>query len=493
MNNVNDPLARRRAALLLHPTSLPGGVGNGDLGPEAYRFVDFLAAAGITAWQTLPLGPTHEDGSPYQALSVHAGSPRLISLDLLAQQGYLEPAGSIQLDPLAYRLRRLAEARKTFHARASDEEQGAYEAFCREQAHWLEDYVFYQGIRESQGQQPWWLWPQPLRDREPGALEEAKERLADRVDQYCFEQFCFFRQWHALKAYANERGILLFGDMPIFVAHDSAEVWAKRHYFALQPDGQPRVIAGVPPDYFSETGQRWGNPHYDWAAMSENGFAWWVERMRTQLELFDWVRVDHFRGFEAYWEIPADAATAIDGHWVKAPGDALFGRLREVFGTLPLVAEDLGLITPEVDALRRRWHLPGMKVLQFAFEGGPDNPYLPHNHEQDGVVYTGTHDNNTSLGWFQGLSPELQRHVVEYLGHPSEPMPWPLIRTALASVAAVTVLPMQDALALGGEHRMNKPGTTEGNWTWRFTWAQVPLDLAQRLQRMIGLYGRAPD
>ncbi|MFZ5595140.1 MAG: 4-alpha-glucanotransferase [Pseudomonadota bacterium] len=484
-----DVLDRRRAGILLHPTSLPSGV----LGPDAFRFIDFMLASGLSVWQTLPLGPTHDDGSPYQCLSVHAGDTRLISLELLAEQGWLSPEAALvdDADMMIYRRAQLEEARHGFAQYASAEERAEFAAFTVSQAHWLDDFALYQSLRREQGGYSWVDWPAPLRDRAPQALRDARTRLADAIEQARFEQFLFFRQWQSLKRHANARGILLFGDMPIFVAHDSADVWAHRDHFMLDEQGRTQVVAGVPPDYFSATGQRWGNPHYQWRHMQDDGFRWWMERMVTQLALFDLVRVDHFRGFDAYWEIPAHSHTAVDGRWVKAPGDELFDTLRKTFDPLPLVAEDLGIITPEVEALRKKYRLPGMKILQFAFEGGPGNPYLSHNHMPNGVVYTGTHDNNTTVGWFEDLPHAAQEHVLEYLGHPREPMPWPLMRCAFASVARLAVIPMQDALALDGEHRMNLPGTTEGNWRWRFAWEQIPGDLSSRLRRMVEMYGRA--
>lgn len=475
----------RRAGLLLHPTSLPGPQPRGDLGREAHNFIDFLAAAGMGVWQMLPLGPTHEDLSPYQCTSVHAGDPQLISLAALVDDGWLDAKDARRSSEEA-----LAIAHVIFREQADSEARQAFDAFRNTHAAWLPDFALYQALREAQGGRSWTDWPAPLRDRDPAALKAARHELAGRIEGVAFEQFLFFRQWQALRAHARAAGIRLFGDMPIFVAHDSAEVWAHREYFLLDDEGRPTVVAGVPPDYFSETGQRWGNPLYDWARMQADGFAWWVERLRTQRELFDLIRIDHFRGFEAYWEIPAEAETAIDGRWVHAPGRALFARLREVFGELPLVAEDLGTITPEVEALRREFGLPGMKILQFAFGGGADNPYLPHWHERLSVVYTGTHDNDTTLGWYASVPAEVQAHVQAYLGHPGEAMPWPLIRAALASVAALAVVPMQDVLALDSAHRMNRPGEAEGNWRWRFEWKMVPGDLAKRLHGLNALYGR---
>jgi 4-alpha-glucanotransferase len=329
-----------------------------------------------------------------------------------------------------------------------------------------------------------------LRDRKPQALTQARTRLAACIDSIVFEQFLFFRQWGWLREHAAARDIKLFGDMPIFVAHDSAEVWARPQDFDLHPDGSPRVVAGVPPDYFSATGQRWGNPLYRWPQMEAEGFRFWLDRIRTQLRLFDLIRIDHFRGFEAYWEIPATEEFAIHGRWVKALGDELFERLHQRFGNLPLIAEDLGVITPEVEALRRKYRFPGMKILQFAFDGGASNPYLPFHHDRDAVVYTGTHDNDTSLGWYLSLDPAGQRYVDEFLGHSAEPMPWPLVRAALSSRATLAVLPMQDLLELDGVHRMNVPGTAAGNWTWRFAWDMVPEGLSQKVRRMVEIYGR---
>ena len=481
----------RRAGILLHVTSLPGGVGNGDLGAEAYRFVEFLAASRVTVWQVLPLGPTHGDGSPYQCLSVHAGNPLLINLEWLQGRGWLEPPEMESADDSgAYRRRCLQRAYQGFLALASEAEQQELEEFSSRHADWLDDFSLYMALRHEQGEQEWSCWPEPLRDRRPEALEQARKRLADEIDSIRFQQYLFFRQWQELRDYARRLGVLLFGDMPIFVAHDSAEVWAHRKYFSVDEHGRAERVAGVPPDYFSATGQLWGNPLYRWERMREDGFSWWIGRMRTQLELFDFVRIDHFRGFEACWEIPGNAETAMEGRWVKAPGEELLGALYDAFHTLPLVAEDLGVITPEVDALRNRFGLPGMKVLQFAFGGDATNPYLPHNHETKAVVYTGTHDNDTTLGWYAALGDAEKRHISDYLGCPSEQMPWPLIRAALASVACLAMLPLQDVLELGGEHRMNTPGTTEGNWRWRFGWDQVATDLPSRLSHLVRLYGR---
>lgn len=488
---MDSPFDRRRAGLLLHPTSLPGGHGNGDLGPDAYRFVEFLAACGFTVWQTLPLGPTQDDLSPYSAQSVHAGNPRLIALEPLVDAGWLRADGGPGAgeDGWAYRRRRLSEARQGFQGRGG-KDFAAFEAFRHQHRHWLDDYALYQAIRAANGQRAWFDWPSELRDRQPKALTSVRQHYAETITQCQFEQFLFDRQWTTLKRYANERGILMFGDIPLFVGYDSADVWAQRDVFLLDRDGRREVVAGVPPDYFSATGQLWGNPHYAWKRMQEDDFQWWKERIRTQLTQFDLLRIDHFRGLEAYWEIPASAKTAVVGRWQLAPGDALFKALKTEFGALPLVAEDLGIITPEVEALRDAHHLPGMKVLHFAFGGGADNPYLPHNHVVNSVVYTGTHDNNTTLGWLHELDERTRTHLFNYLGGGPERMPDLLVRAAFASVARLAVTPMQDVLALGGEHRMNQPGVADGCWRWRFRWDQVGHEVAGHYRHLLELYGR---
>ena len=481
-----SPFPHRRAGILLHPTSLPGPADHGDLGPDAHRFIDFLAAAGIGVWQVLPLGPTHSDRSPYQCLSVHAGDPELISIQTLVEHGWLAADAEQTERPTALRL-----ARHGFSDNASDDQRHEYHHFKTEQADWLDTYALFVALRDAHQGQGWSQWPTTLRDRHANALQAFSDQHAGAIEQVRFEQFLFYRQWNALRAYANERHIRLFGDLPIFVAHDSADVWAQPELFLLDAQGNPEVVAGVPPDYFSATGQRWGNPLYDWPEMASDGYAWWRDRLRGQLALFDLVRIDHFRGFEAYWEIPAEADTAVDGRWMPGPGNALFEAISEDLGSpLPLVAEDLGVITHEVEQLRDRWGLPGMKILQFAFDGNPANPYLPHNHQHHSVVYTGTHDNDTSLGWYQDLDDHTRDNLHEYLGRPGEIWPWPLVRSAWASVACLSVVPMQDLLGLGSDHRMNVPGVADGNWGWRFQWDWLPEELAPRLHDMINRYGR---
>jgi len=472
--------------VLLHPTSLPDTRAHGSLGPNARRFVDFLQEAGFTVWQMLPLGPTHTDRSPYQCLSVHAGDEELINLEDLVTRGWLDAAACHGDDFRSC----LAATQERFEEVARPAERAAYHAFKTDNDYWLQDYALYQAIRKSLGNASWYHWPVPLRDREAAALRKFGKAQEKMIEQVCFTQYLFFLQWLDLRSYAHAHGVCLFGDMPIYVAYDSADVWANRELFSLDEHGALELVAGVPPDYFSATGQRWGNPLYRWDRIRETDYRWWVDRMRTQLELFDIIRLDHFRGFEKYWEIPATCETAIEGHWVEGPGTALFDRLQEEFGELPLVAEDLGIITPEVDALRLHYGLPGMKILQFAFDGGADNPYLPQHHEPLSVVYTGTHDNDTTLGWYQSLDEHTRYIVAEILQQPMDKMPWPMICTALESTARLAIIPMQDLLALGSEHRMNTPGSSTGNWQWRFDWEQVPADLAGRLHELVSLYGR---
>jgi 4-alpha-glucanotransferase len=482
-----DCLDQRRAGVLLHLTSLPGPGPCGCLGPDAHNFVELLAACGMSVWQMLPVGPTQADGSPYQTSSVHAGSPRLIALEPLLERGWLDEPP--EEDTEVAKLQALRRSWDGFRERGVEMDRQALADFKAENAYWLEDYALFRALREEQ-KRCWWEWPRTLRCRDESALERARLRLRADLAYIRYEQFLFFAQWQALREHANGAGVRLFGDMPIFVAHDSAEVWASPRDFDLREDGSPRVVAGVPPDYFSATGQRWGNPLYRWDQMQADGFRFWLDRVRTQMRLFDLVRIDHFRGFESYWEIPAEEELAVNGHWVKALGDELFERLHQRFGPLPLIAEDLGLITDAVEALRKKYRLPGMKVLQFAFSGEATNPYLPFHHDRDSIAYTGTHDNDTTLGWYLSLDDAAREYVDDYLGNPSEDMPWPLIRCALSSRSHLAILPMQDVMGLDGSHRMNLPGTIDGNWRWRFSWDQVGTELPERLRKLIKLYGR---
>ncbi len=473
---------QRRAGILLHITSLPSA----NLGDDAYKFVDFLQQAGMSIWQMLPINPTHADGSPYQCLSAHAINPRLLSHEKLKQETWFDQSGYDG----ALQSGLLASSYQQFIEKTSDDERAAFAHFNEQQAYWLDDYVLFCELRVLNNALAWFDWPESIRDREPNALAKVTAQREESLDIRRFEQFILFKQWHALKAYANERQVLLFGDMPIFVAHDSAEVWASPTLFQLDDNGQPTSVAGVPPDYFSETGQRWGNPLYDWRNHREQDFLWWQQRVQTQLALFDLIRIDHFRGFEACWEIPASCETAIDGHWVETPGDELFAKLLNVFGELPLVAEDLGIITENVTALREKYAMPGMKILHFAFGGEADNPYLPHQHSIDSITYTGTHDNDTTVGWYDNIEDHVKDHVQRYLGTTDESIAWQLMRTALSSVSEMAIVPFQDVLELGDEHRMNIPGTVDGNWTWQFSWQMVQPEFADRLRNLNELYGR---
>jgi len=493
MNATVEFFKKRRAGILLHPTSLPGGYGNGDLGKEAYHFIDFLVNCGLSVWQMLPLGPPHADLSPYQCQSVHAANPALICLDSLVEKGWLNafhlPELSCAQDALNYRYARLKEARVGFNLHASQTDKADFKIFIEKNAFWLNDYALFRALKTNSHNKAWWDWEAGLRDRKPQTLRKAQKQLAESIEQHQFEQFVFFSQWQKLKNYAHQKGVSLFGDMPIFVAGDSSDVWAQRENFLLDKKGQPSVVAGVPPDYFSATGQRWGNPHYHWDVMQADGFSWWIKRLETAQVLFDVIRIDHFRGFEACWMIPASESVATNGEWVKVPGLALFEKLEQV-NTLPLVAEDLGVITEPVIELRDRFGLPGMKILQFAFDSGSDNPYLPHNHVPNCVVYTGTHDNNTTLGWFKELPAATQQYMCEYLHTTPYEVPWNLVEAAFASVARLAMIPMQDILTADADQRMNTPGTAEGNWQWRFNWSQLPVGVSEKLKHWAKFYER---
>ena len=490
----------RSSGVLLHPTSLPGRFGIGELGAEAYAFVDFLAAAGQSWWQVLPLGPAGYGNSPYSAYSAFAGNPLMICLERLVEAGDLELAdiaGVVMAEGEAhfgfvqgFKERLLRKAARSFSANATTQRRDAFDTFCTEQAHWLDDHAIFQALRRHFKEAPWNKWPEPIRCRTQDALHQWGSELAEAIRYHKYVQFIFFEQWQILKDYANHRGIGIIGDIPIFVAYDSADVWANHQLFLLDEERLPTVVAGVPPDYFSETGQRWGNPLYRWERMAENGFSWWLDRFRANLRLADLVRIDHFRGFEACWTIEASEPTAIHGRWEKVPGEFLFHRLQQELGNeLPLIAEDLGVITPEVEKLRDDFGLPGMKILQFAF-GDADNPYLPHNLTRDCVVYTGTHDNNTTLGWWNSLFKSERSRVRDYLGHSGRDMPWDLIRLALGSVGRVCILPMQDLLELGADARMNTPGQAAGNWSWRYRPEELKPEIAERLARLTATYGR---
>jgi 4-alpha-glucanotransferase len=491
----------RASGVLLHPTSLPGPHGSGDLGAAAYHFVDWLVGAGQKLWQILPLGGIGPGNSPYMSSSAFAGNVLMIDLGELQARGWLTAAdtqpdprfaaGRIRFDVVVpFRMERLARAAERFAAQATDAERAEYTQFLAQHKDWLDDYALYMALSEQAQGRDWCDWDAPLASRERGALKAAAEQRATRVAFWRFCQWCFFRQWLNLRRYANERGVEIVGDAPIFIAYQSAEVWARPELFELDEHFRPTVVAGVPPDAFTASGQRWGNPLYRWSAHSKERFAWWVERIRRCFELVDVVRIDHFRGFAAYWEISANEPTAIHGRWLPSPGEALFKAVARALGPVPIIAEDLGIITPDVVALRKKFAYPGMRILQFAFGGGNGNPYLPHNHESDSVVYTGTHDNDTTEGWWATASEHEKQQVRDVLATDGHEIHWVMIRAACASVADTAIYPLQDVLGLGGEHRMNFPGKGEGYWEWRFEWSQVQPHHAQRLAQLCRIYRR---
>lgn len=479
-------LDRRRAGVLLHPTSLPGPGPRGVLGADARRFVDLLAAAGFSVWQTLPLGPVDQSLSPYQMKSAHAGSTDLIDPADLVSRGWL-PEAMMDADAPT----RLRACYQHFRSQASATDHAAFDLFVQQQRSWLLPYSLFEHHRRISGGQPWWEWPEAIRQRDPATMTSTLAQGRDSLRNIAFEQYLFDLQWQALREYARSRGVLLFGDLPFYLDLDSVELWWHRKLFRVDPAGRPEAVAGVPPDYFNAEGQLWGNPLYDWDAMRAEGFRWWVDRIRGQLHCFDLLRIDHFRALESYWEVPAGAATARDGRWRAAPGAELLATLAAEPGIGALVAEDLGSITPEVRALRDQFSLPRMLVLQFAFDGSPQNPYLPANHVANAVVYTGTHDNDTTMGWYTSLDAGTRARVDACLASTPGDMPGALIRAAYSSAASLAVLPMQDLLGLGSEARMNRPGTPSGNWGWRFGWEQLDTGLADRCRRLAVLSGRA--
>lgn len=502
----------RSSGILLHPTSLPGPHGIGDLGDAAYRFLDFLSETGQSLWQVLPLGPTGYGDSPYQSFSAFAGNPLLISLNRLRDKGYLSdddlsdvpdfPQDRIDYGwVIDFKTQKYKTAFANFKAAGTNSD---FESFCHLEQRWLDDFSIFMALKVHYGGGAWTNWPKALIQRDPDALEKAQQELADDILYQRFLQWIFFEQWRDLKREANERNIKIIGDIPIFVAHDSADVWGNPDLFYLDDLGNPTVVAGVPPDYFSATGQRWGNPLYRWDLMQDRGYSWWIDRFKSMLALVDIVRIDHFRGFEAYWEIPAEEETAVKGQWVKGPGADLF---RVVLASLesdelPLIAEDLGLITEEVTALRKQFNLPGMQILLFAFADDPDNDFLPHNYEKNTVVYTGTHDNETAVGWFfrtdtSGTTEdpaqlEGERNFARLYAKilVDQEVHWDLIRLALGSVADVSLVPLQDVLGLGNDARMNLPSSTSGNWQWRYLDEQLDSEVRRRLLELTTAYAR---
>jgi len=487
----------RASGILLHPTSLPGPFGIGDLGPEAYKFVDFLVAARQSLWQVLPLGPTGYGDSPYACYSAFAGNTLLISPEKLVDEGLLDSAPSLATKKQKIDFGEVHQSKEQLLRKAYERYtnttdtalRAAFETFAQQQASWLEDYARFRALKDANGGVAWNEW------------DHEREELREEVEAHMFYQFLFFRQWTALKSYCNDHGIKVVGDLPIFVAHDSADVWTNPEQFKLDKNGKPLVVAGVPPDYFSTTGQLWGNPLYNWERMQADGFKWWIERVRATLAMVDIARVDHFRGFAACWEIPGGDKTAERGQWVEAPGRELFTAIRNTLGELPIIAEDLGVITPDVVALREEFRFPGMRILQFGFGGDSKNIDLPHNYVPNVVAYTGTHDNDTTVGWFNSVAGEGSTRTAEqiererafclnYLNTKGEEIHWDFIRAVLASVADTAIVPLQDLLGLGTEARMNLPNSTEGNWAWRYDSGQLSDEIAARLRKLTELYGR---
>jgi 4-alpha-glucanotransferase len=492
----------RRAGILLHLTSLPAPYGIGSIGAPARSWVRWLGQSGCALWQFLPLGPTGFGDSPYQTLSAFAGNPLLIDIDDLAARGLLDPnqlstfdrGASDRVDYQAVAEshgRALGLAVEAFNRGKGESLRPQFEDYKQRNADWLDDYGLFMALKESHHQAAWTDWPAPLARRQPSALIQAADQHHDRIEAHRFAQFLFDEQWGSLQRTANESGVILLGDLPIFLAHDSADVWSNQSLFMLDEAGQPQVVAGVPPDFFSDDGQLWGVPVYRWERMAETGFDWWRRRVRRALSRVDRIRLDHFRGFESHWEVPAGSANARHGRWVAGPGLALFEALARDYGELPFIAEDLGVITDEVVSLRQRSGLPGMKVLQFAFGDGPDNPYLPHNYSSGFVAYTGTHDNNTSSGWFETADEQERDFCLRYLNTHGEQIAWDLIRSAWSSVAAWSIAPMQDVLGLGPQARMNVPGRPGGNWRWRLRESELTDELASRLRELNHRYGRA--
>lgn len=501
----------RSSGILLHPSSLPGPYGIGDFGHEARRFAGFLHDAGQRIWQVLPLNPTGYGDSPYQSFSAFAGNPLLISLDELRDCGYLLrvdlehspqfPEDAVDFERvIPFRLALLRKAATSFFG-SRNAARDEFESFCTANSEWLDDFSLFMALKEAHELRPWTEWPPALAHREPAELERWRNNLATQIDAHRFWQFEFDRQWRALKSYCAERGMRIMGDLPIYLAHDSADVWAHPELFYLDESGRPAKQAGVPPDYFSTTGQLWGNPIYRWDRMRESGYAWWTRRFRAALAMFEIVRLDHFRGFEAYWEVGAKETTAANGRWVKGPGAELFRHLTRALGNLPIVAENLGVITPEVEAIREEFEFPGMALLQFAFGNDPQAPsFQPHNYPRNLVAYTGGHDNDTVVGWWTGgvgdstrsVDDVLREHAFarEYLGFENQPIHWVMIRQVLRSVADTAIVPVQDVLGLGSEARMNVPATLGGNWRWRLRPGALAPEIAARLRRMTEMYGR---
>jgi 4-alpha-glucanotransferase len=494
----------RLTGILLHPTSLPSRGGIGDFGPAAYELLDFLAEARQGLWQVLPLGPPANGNSPYSSTSAFAGNPLLISLERLAERGWIDHAqverlsdssGPIDYDQVHERkLPLLMEAARKFLDSSTGASKARFERFRAENEWWLEDFVLYDTLRDRHRKQCWNAWPPELARREAGALQAIRAELASEMAIRRVIQFFFFEQWHALRLYCAQKSIRVVGDIAIFVDYDSVDVWANRELFRLKDDLEPEAVSGVPPDAFSATGQRWGNPLYDWKAMRSEGYKWWVQRLRWATQTCDFIRLDHFRGFSQFWEIPASEPTAMNGRWVDGPKDELFNKLRKELGGLPFFAEDLGYITPDVHELRERHQIPGMAVLQFGFGDVGAHAYLPHRLTADRVIYTGTHDNDTTAGWWNSIATEYERRAGDaYVGRCEDGINWAFIRAAQASVASFSVVPLQDVLGLGSEARLNTPSVKTGNYLWRYQPGSLTRDLAERLANLAEVTDRMPQ
>jgi 4-alpha-glucanotransferase len=490
---------KRSSGILLHPTSLPGKFGIGSLGKNALNFIDFLQRAGQKIWQVLPMGHTGYGDSPYQCFSIFAGNPILIDLEELVKNGLLNDNDletSIQFpenkvdygNVINYKKDVLKKAYINF--RKTGNEAEAFHQFINKNSHWLDDYSLFIAIKDSVEGKPWWDWKEEMKLKEEKTVSAFRKEHEVEIDFHKFVQYLFNKQWFAIKKYANEKGISIVGDIPLYVAHDSADVWSNHKVFQFNENRNPLKVAGVPPDYFSRTGQLWGNPLYDWDYMKKNGFKWWIERIKATTELYDIVRIDHFRGFEAYWAVPYGDDTAINGKWVTAPGEELFEKVKQELGVLPIIAEDLGIITPAVEKLREDFEFPGMKILQFAFHSDEGSGYLPHNYTQNFIVYTGTHDNDTLKGWFDSLEPDIKKKVLDYADANEANIIKKMIRLAWSSTAKMAVIPMQDLLGLGSEARMNVPGTPGGNWQWRYSKEMLKDEHAEMLRHLTKIYNR---
>jgi 4-alpha-glucanotransferase len=494
----------RATGILLHPTSLPARGGIGDFGPAAYAFADFLHAAKQGLWQVLPLGPLGYGNSPYSSTSAFAGNPLLISLERLAERGWIDRKkvdefpdrpGAVEYEAIfPAKLPLIAEAARNFTKTAAGSARARFDDFCHQNAWWLDDFVLFDELRSRQKLTPWNEWPRELMLREPETLKKTREELAPELAMRSAIQFAFYEQWRALRHYCSQRSIRVVGDIAIFVNYDSADVWTHPELFRLDANRAPEVVSGVPPDFFSQTGQRWGNPLYRWDVMKQTGYKWWIDRLRRVTQNCDYIRLDHFRGFDQFWEIPANEPTAINGKWVDGPKEDLFVAVRKALGGLPFFAEDLGFITPEVEALRASLHIPGMAVLQFGFGDAGAHIYLPQRFTADKVVYTGTHDNDTLMGWWNsGASEEERQHVETYFGKPTDGVNWAFIRAAQTSVASLSVVPLQDVLGLGSEGRMNTPSLYGGNWKWRFDASALTPGIAEKLSALAEISDRLPQ